>query len=98
MKAENKEYSIKWRILKKAQAYRNGAKRCNLCLTEKLAIIDGEPNKLLNKRSELVSKCRHENKFYLSNYKTSYKDESLVPSARRCIARASIENNGNSIT
>ena len=98
LKDENKEYSIKWRILKKAQAYRNGSKRCNLCLTEKLAIIDGEPNKLLNKRSELVSKCRHENKFYLSNYKTSYKDESLVRSARRCSARASIEYNGNSIT
>ena len=84
--------------MKKAQAYRNGSKRCNLCLTEKLAIIEGEPNKILNKRAELVSKCRHENKFYLSNYKTSYKDESQVHSALKCGARASIENNGNSIT
>ena len=24
---------------------------------------------LLNKRNELISKCRHENKFYIKNYK-----------------------------
>ena len=25
--------------------------------------------KLLNKRNELITKCRHENKFYLADYK-----------------------------
>ena len=37
------------------------------CVAEKLYIIKRSNNKLLNKRSELVSKCRHENKFYLKN-------------------------------
>ena len=38
-----------------------------LCLAEKLHIIKRSNNNVLNKRSELVSKCRHENKFYLGN-------------------------------
>ena len=42
-----------------------GAKRCNLCLAEKLAILQADQRTLLNKRSEFVSKCRHRNKFKL---------------------------------
>jgi len=42
---------------------------CQLCLAEKLAILTGDPKILLNKWSELVSKCRHENKFKLKNLK-----------------------------
>ena len=36
-------------------------------LTEKYHIIFSTKN-LLNKRNELVTKCRHENKFYLANF------------------------------
>ena len=41
---------------------------CNLCLAEKLEIIKADKKRLLNKRTELVSKCRHENRFYLCNF------------------------------
>ena len=43
-----------------------------ICLYEKLKIIN-YPNKeeLLNKPSELISKCRHVNKYLLSNYKSN---------------------------
>ena len=44
------------------------SKKCNLCQAEKLAIIGADHSKPLNKRSELVSKCRHANKNYLSNF------------------------------
>ena len=60
--------AIKWSIIDHAKPYINGSKRCHLCLTEKFHIITS-PLNLLNKRSELVSKCRHENKYHLSNYK-----------------------------
>ena len=41
-------------------------------LREKLCILEARKCLGLNKRSELVSKCRAENRFYLSNYiKTS---------------------------
>ena len=48
-------------------------KKCRLCLQEKFEILAyPNPDELLNKRSELVSKCRHVNKFLLANYKANY--------------------------
>ena len=54
--------SIAWHILGHAAAYTPEAKKCNLCLTEKLYIAENY-ERLINKRDELVSKCRHQNKF-----------------------------------
>ena len=52
--------------------YSNITKRCSLCLHEKLAIITYPyPDELLNRRSELVTKCRHENKFLLKNFNSN---------------------------
>ena len=62
-----KDFNIKWPIICRATLYSNITKRCDLCTTEKLMIINSKPDELLNKRSELISKCRHENKFYLRN-------------------------------
>ena len=68
LKLNNKKYSIKWNIIKKSAGYNQRTKLCNLCTSEKLEIIKfKEKNNLLNKRNELVSKCRHENKFSLAN-------------------------------
>ena len=69
LKNGEKQHNIKWSIICKANAYNNRSKRCNLCLTEKLCIVKSKNNNLLNKRDELISKCRHENKFYIMNYK-----------------------------
>lgn len=69
LKETNSEYDIKWSILSSASAYTNATKKCDLCLTEKLLITNETKQNLLNKRSELISKCRHENKYYLANYK-----------------------------
>ena len=57
-----------WSAFDYDKSYQNGTKRCNLCLKEKHHILTSLVN-LISKRSELVSKCRHENKFYLVNYK-----------------------------
>ena len=67
LRDSNKDLNIKWTIICKARPYSNITKRCDLCTTEKLMIINSKPDELLNKRSELISKCRHENKFYLRN-------------------------------
>ena len=53
---------------KKATEYQNTTGRCNLCVAEKLAIIRADKKTSLNKRFELVSKCRHENRYYLCNF------------------------------
>ena len=56
------------RILQKAKPYSRASKKCMLCLTEKYHVIFSTKN-LLNKDNEMVTKCRHENKFYLANQK-----------------------------
>ena len=56
---------IKWSIVCNAKPYSGGALHCQLCLAEKCAILRADPDKTLNKRSELVAKCRHRNKYKL---------------------------------
>ena len=58
---------IKWKILRHSSAANSFNGRCNLCLDEKISIINFKNRKLLlNKRNELVFKCRHRGKFKLS--------------------------------
>ena len=59
---------ITWRIIKHHAAYNPVSKRCNLCLSEKLYIAEYKGSNLLNKRDELISKCRHRNKYTLRNH------------------------------
>ena len=58
---------IEWSIADRATAYQSGSRSCNLCLTEKLAILLADKRTALNKRSELTGKCRHKNKYKLKN-------------------------------
>ena len=56
----------------KGSAYSNITKKCLLCLHGKPETANyPHPKELLNKRSELVSKCRHANKYLLNNYKAN---------------------------
>ena len=57
-----------WSVIDHAKPYQNGSTSFNLCLTGMYYILTS-PVKLINKRSELVSKCRHKNRFHLVNYK-----------------------------
>ena len=66
LKDNGKTHDIKWRVVQKAKAYSNITKRCSPCLEEKARIITADRRSSLNKRSELISKCRHQNKFMLS--------------------------------
>ena len=65
LKETNTNYKIQWKIHAKAYSYTCGARRCDLCLLEKLAICLADPETTLNKRSEMVSKCRHKRKYKL---------------------------------
>ena len=67
-KHANTETYLEWKIVDKAKSHETVSRKCMLCLTKKYQIIFSKVN-LLNSRSELVTKCCHENKFYLSNYK-----------------------------
>ena len=68
LKDRGMSYSIKWDIKSRASSYKCGTKRCDLCVTEKVIIARCNHKGLLNKRSELMSKCRPRNKFILKNF------------------------------
>ena len=53
----------------KSQKFVCGSLKCDLCICEKLLISRADPNVLLNKRDEVVSKCLHRNKFTLKCFK-----------------------------
>ena len=60
---------VKWRFVKKVNS-KVSPNYCKLCLTEKFFTIKSLDHcNLLNKRSELLSKCRHQNKLLLCNVK-----------------------------
>ena len=65
---ENKrEHKVEWSIVKRAKPYSSGNQTCSLCSAEKMAILSVNKKLLFNKQSELISKYRHENKFYACN-------------------------------
>ena len=70
IKQRGYNYDIKWKILRKTSKYNKRTNTCNLCTTEKLEICNFKAKtSLLNKRNELVSKCRHANKHLLINFR-----------------------------
>ena len=58
------KYEVNWKIRSRASAYRPGAGFCDLCISEKMAILLADPKVSLNKRSEILEMCRHR-----ANYK-----------------------------
>ena len=56
---------VTWRIMRKCAPFNTTKRKCYLCLHEKLEIAPCKGDNLLNKRSELNTKCRHHNKFTL---------------------------------
>ena len=60
-KDEGEPPLIEWFIVKRVPLYQCGSKICQLCLAEKMSILQADKKNLLNKRSQLVSK---ETNFY----------------------------------
>ena len=67
LKDAGKEYSIKWNIASKSFPYKCGSRRCDVCLSEKTVIARSKHPCMLNKRTEIVGKCRHQMKFKLNS-------------------------------
>ena len=69
LKDKHTEYQIRWSISQESSGYNPVSKSGNLCLLEKLLLCNfRDKNILINKQLDLVSKCRHENKYMLKNY------------------------------
>ena len=70
LKDEGQKYKISWSVAGRAKPYSPVSKSCMLCNLEKTLILTSNHNNLLNKRSELLNKCRHRDKFLLYKFKT----------------------------
>ena len=67
LKDENITASIKWNIMSIAHGIPNSGV-CKLCLTEKFWLLKNfNDEHLLNKKSEFISTCRHENKLLVKS-------------------------------
>ena len=82
MKNSNRDYKVTWSIVDRAYPYTADAKSCDLCAAERMHIALGRKGfkklpdrcELLNKRSELMSKCRHQAKYTLGRVKEEDED------------------------
>ena len=61
-------FNIDWSVVCSASTYHPSIKKCPLCIMEKTQILMSDHKFPLNKKSELLSKCRHREKFLLSNW------------------------------
>ena len=73
---------VSWSIVRECPPYSLSKRKCYLCLNEKLEINSYKVNNLLNKRSELINKCRHLNKHMLLRHDT--RTSSNVFSCKSC--------------
>ena len=58
LKDSSTPYHLRWSILTKAQPYKGNLAECRLCSEEALRILFADYT-ILNRRSELVTSCRH---------------------------------------
>ena len=61
--SKRQQHKLRDQIIKKTRAYKGILSRCSLCLSEILCFFTTRDASLLNKKTELVTKCRHEDKF-----------------------------------
>ena len=69
LKKENKNPRIKFSILRQVKSFTPEIGKCHLCIAEKMEIFKTDPETITNKRSEIMSTCRHRKKFTLENFK-----------------------------
>ena len=72
------EPKIDWSIKARAFSFSSGSRQCDLCLSEKLEILQAEKSSSLNKRDELLYMCRHKIPFRLEKFKPKLKTPAVT--------------------
>lgn len=68
LKRKNIPHTLTWSILKMAPPYSKETQTCQLCIVEKTIISLANCTTSLNKRNEIIAKCRHRDKWLLKNW------------------------------
>ena len=66
LKEKNLTYNIKWDTIHWIKSNNINYKFCSICNLEKLEIALANKNEILNRRTELMSKCKHHRSQYFS--------------------------------
>ena len=69
LKENNQNYNISWSVIKKATPYSGGSKTCHQCLDDNLCNLKADKRLLLNKRSEILSQCKHKRNYHFGKAK-----------------------------
>ena len=70
LKSKNINYKVDWKIIASEAKARPGVDTCRLCLKEALLILQAN-DKCINRRTELMNKCRHMSKFLIKNWRSA---------------------------
>ena len=62
------QHNIRWSIESEPKPYTGGGRTCDLCIIEKTMIARSKTEESLNRRTEIMAKCRHRLPFFLNNY------------------------------
>ena len=68
LKDKDVPFTQNWSIISLAPSYNRKVRTCHLCLMEKTHISLADPASTLNKRNEIIAKCRHRDKLLLKNW------------------------------
>ena len=72
LKRREVEHEVRWNISCLARPYARETKFCQLCNMEKTLIATENSANSLNRRWELMTRCRHRDKHLLTNWVTEY--------------------------
>ena len=68
IKNKNLSFTYNGPIMTLVPSYNKKTRSCQLCLSEKTLVSLADPRKSLNKRSNIISQCRHRDKILLKSY------------------------------
>ena len=66
LKDKGIDHNINFRVVEMKKPYCNISKKCQLCTSESYNILFGKHPNIINKKSEIISKCRHRARFKLN--------------------------------
>ena len=67
LKDKGDDYTMQWEVTSKVQSYHPTSKICNLCIREIYIILFKSESASLNKRNEIMNKCRHRARWKIIN-------------------------------
>ena len=73
------EHEVSWSIASIFKPYSRESKKCQLCNMEKTLIANQDPARALNRRWEIMTRCRHRDSHLLTNWVSLCQQQQGLP-------------------